>query len=239
MLSRYGFFSLVFALTAISSCGTIDYPELPAAEFEGKLHVVWLGEGDPTSGDGLFVYVPDPVDPLRLRRSNSKASIKEIVPPMMYTDGGSIPRPATLFRGFSPWGYAPAYVIHDWLFVARHCLNDGNSAEIYEDYKYVTFQESAEVIGEAIKALVVQKRVSPNQVAPQIITGVVAGPISYELWTAKGECAGHQVPEDILERAKLGLPGTAVPASGRVAITLESGRTVQITPGNTVATFSF
>ena len=79
----------------------------------------------PDAGSGRFVYVPSPGRPLTFHRRSHDATVRTIVPEMMYTDGGSIPRQAQLFRGFSPWGFAPAYMVHDWIFVARHCLTDG------------------------------------------------------------------------------------------------------------------
>ena len=229
----------VFSLLLPTACGVVDYQDLPAAKFDGTLHVIWVGEGSPNVGDGLFVYVPDPNDPLRLIRENPDASVSEITPPMIYTDGGSIPRPATLFRGLSPWGYGPAYVIHDWLFVARHCLTDGDPDPVYAPYVQMSFHESAEVIAEAIKALINAGRVAPNQIAPQLISGTVAGPISFERWTATGECADHQIPDEVRERARLGTPGIPVPRSGFGSLTLNDGRTIRVSPGDIVATFSF
>ncbi len=230
---------LLALVCLLASCGTVDFDNLPAGEFTGTLHVIWVGEGRPNVGDGLFVYVPDPHDPLRFVRRNPDATITEIVPEMIYTDGGSIPRPVTLFRGFSPWGYAPAYIVHDWLFVARHCLNDGDTGAPYADYAAMEFHESAEIIAEAIKALVAQGRVAPNQVAPRAISGAVAGPISFERWQAVGECDGHRVPPDIAERARLGTPGAAVPRSGFSILRMPDGGVERVTPGQTVATFSF
>ena len=64
--------------------------------------------------DKRFIYVVDPKNPLRFRGSDGR----EIRPGRMFTDGGSIPRLFWSVRGFSPWGYAPAYVMHDWLFIS-------------------------------------------------------------------------------------------------------------------------
>jgi len=111
----------------LAGCASVDpdYASLMAGHFKGSLVVVWVGEGG-GPGDGRFLYVPDPDDPLTFKRNDPKAPGAVIRPGIMYTDGGSIPKIAQAFRGFSPWGYAPAYMIHDWLFVARHCLKDGS-----------------------------------------------------------------------------------------------------------------
>lgn len=183
------FFSLI-----LTSCGVVDYDNTPAGKFSGSLLVMWVGEGGP-SGDGRFVYVPSHNKPLTFTRTEPDASVTTIKPGFMYTDGGSIPRQAQVFKGFSPWGYAPAYMVHDWIFVARHCLNDGTPEPEHQAFAQMTFQESAEVMAEAIKALIKSGRVKPNEVAPRVISGTVAGPISYQRWTIKDACAGDQLSE--------------------------------------------
>ncbi|MEM1341545.1 MAG: hypothetical protein AAGF68_04450 [Pseudomonadota bacterium] len=221
------------ALT-LTSCGTVNFDNLPSGRFEGVLHVVWVGEGDPGAGDGAFIYIPDPVRPLSFIRTNPDATITRITPPALKTDGGSIPRPAQLFNGFSPWGYGPAYIVHDWLFVARHCLSDENPDPVYQPYAAVSFQESADIIAEAIKALIDQERVAPNDIAPRVISGTVAGPISRSIWNETGRCADHQVDEDTLASANLGLPR---PPGLRTLRGLNLP--TDVPAGTTVATFSF
>jgi hypothetical protein len=109
---------------ALSGCATVDYLHTPAGQFKGTAFVMWAGEGN-GSGDGNFLFVPDPRDPLIFTRADPQSLGGVIQPGLMYTDGGSIPKIAQVFNGFSPWGYAPGYMIHDWLFVGRHCLVDG------------------------------------------------------------------------------------------------------------------
>jgi hypothetical protein len=43
----------------------------------------------------------------------------------MYTDGGSIPQPLRAIKVYSPWGYAPAFLVHDWLFAIKQCKRPG------------------------------------------------------------------------------------------------------------------
>jgi hypothetical protein len=105
----------------LTGCITADYLRTPAGHFKGSVFVMWVGEGN-EYGDGNFVFVPDPRDRLRFTRHNPQSHGAVIEPGIMYTDAGSIPKIAQVFKGFSPWGYAPAYMIHDWLFVGRHCL---------------------------------------------------------------------------------------------------------------------
>lgn len=178
----------------LTACGQVDYNAAPEGTFTGALLVMWVGEGT-QSGDGRFVFVPSPNTPLTFTRNNPDASVTTIRPEMMYTDGGSIPRAATLFNGFSPWGYAPAYMVHDWIFVARHCLTDGTPTKAERQVEGMSFIESAEIIAEAIKTLIASERVQPNDVAPRVISGTVAGPISYDRWTVKGACAEDRVSE--------------------------------------------
>ena len=157
------------ALT-LTSCGTVDFDNLPSGRFEGVLHVVWVGEGDPGAGDGAFIYIPDPVRPLSFIRT----------------------------------------------------------------YAAVSFQESADIIAEAIKALIDQERVAPNDIAPRVISGTVAGPISRSIWNETGRCADHQVDEDTLASANLGLPR---PPGLRTLRGLNLP--TDVPAGTTVATFSF
>lgn len=113
----------------LAACGTVDFENTSdRGEFHGSLFVMWVGENETSEGDGRFVFVPSRFDLLRFVRdteANPNATVRIIQPEIMYTDGGSIPRVVQPFRGFSPWGYAPAYMVHDWLFVARRCITDG------------------------------------------------------------------------------------------------------------------
>ncbi|MGD1926589.1 MAG: hypothetical protein ACFB03_20765 [Paracoccaceae bacterium] len=168
----------VSVLVLTTGCGSVDYDALEPAEFSGSVLVLWVGENDGGLGDGKFIYLPVPGDELTLQRRNPDATVSLIKPGAIYTDGGSIPRAAQVFKGFSPWGYAPAYMIHDWLFVAKKCFTDGAATPDEVSIGRMDFIESAEVLGEAIKGLIVAKRVKPNDVAPKLISVAVAGPIS-------------------------------------------------------------
>src|SRR5262245_3406002 len=80
---------------------------------KGTLLIQWDNES-------RFIYLPQAQDGLRFQTRDGR----EVKPGRMYTDGGSIPRVFWSVKGFSPWGYGPAYVLHDWLFHAHRCRND-------------------------------------------------------------------------------------------------------------------
>src|SRR5690349_10192173 len=101
---------LLSLLALLPGCDQIHYARTRPGTLEGKLEVEWIGPDE-------FIFHPDPRTPLKFTRSNGEV----IQPGEMYTDGGSIPYAMRIFRSFSPWGYAPAFIVHDWLFDAHHC----------------------------------------------------------------------------------------------------------------------
>jgi hypothetical protein len=205
-------FAAVAALVALiglslSGCVTVDYLRLPPGHFTGSVFVMWVGEGN-QSGDGNFLFVPDPRDPLIFTRADPQSHGAVIKPGLMYTDGGSIPKIAQVFNGFSPWGYAPAYMIHDWLFVGRHCLVDGEPGSRFDQIRDVDFEDSAAILGEAIQALVVSNQVKPNDVAGQTITGAVDSIVARNLWDERGACAASAVSAKDRAAAEAAIPGS-------------------------------
>lgn len=80
-------------------------------------------------------------------------------------------------------------MVHDWVFLARQCLNDNKPTDEERKVAAMSFQDSADLIAEAIKALIVSGRVKSREIAPRVIAGVVAGPIANRRWTARGACA--------------------------------------------------
>lgn len=198
-----------FALPILlGGCVSIPSGDLPAGRFTGEVFVMWVGEGNST-GDGRFLFVPNPKQPLTFYRQDPAAPGAVVKPSMMYTDGGSIPRIATLFKGLSPWGYAPAYMVHDWLFTARHCLVDGETDQKYLRVKDVTFEDSARILGEAIEGLMAAKQVDPNDLAVTVITAAVDSSVARNLWDAKGACADLQVTPAHKAAADAAIPGSS------------------------------
>lgn len=110
------------------------YKKLGQGKFSGRLALVW-------NGMDSFIFVPDPSFPFTYTTSGGRV----IKPRVMETDGGSIPRILRGLKKFSSWGYAPAFIIHDWLFVAKKC-----QAAPDNDWE---FAETAGVMAEAMKTL--------------------------------------------------------------------------------------
>lgn len=214
-------------LMALSGCITLDYAALVPGTFSGSLFVMWVGEGDQSSGDGRFVFVPDPNDRLTFRRADSRRPGAVIQPGLMYTDGGSIPKIAQMFKGLSPWGYAPAYMIHDWLFTAHHCIVDGEDDDRFSQVRDVTFQDSAVILGESIRGLVEAGSVRRDDVAGSAITAAVNSPVARNLWETPGACARSKVSAEHVAAVEAAMPGASTlskerafrlpPATRRVA----------------------
>jgi len=180
---------LVFAL-ASSGCASLqydrEYDRVKPGELHGKLVVQWI---DPDK----FIFVPDPEEPLSFSRHNQET----ITPGVMYTDGGSIPRPLWSIRNYSPWGYAPAYIIHDWLFEMKHCQLPG-----YEKYDA---DEAALVLAEVMKTMLQKdQKAQPDKLTFYAIYEAVRSPIAQKAWDS-GKC--NRVPTRGGELAPL-LPRT-------------------------------
>lgn len=170
-------------LAALCGCANVNYQSTKAGKFEGELAVVWL-KGTKGSGDGTFVYVPTPNRPLTFIRPDGT----KIEPTMIYTDGGSVPSLARAFNGLTPWNYGPAYIVHDWLFRARQCWTAGKERPEYAVVADMTFEESARIIAESIKALHDSGRVRQDDVSGAAVTAAVTSPFSYQYWTEKNTC---------------------------------------------------
>jgi len=143
--SRYGLVSrplvavcLVIVSVATAGCAGRHYEQTDAGKLEGDLIVEWRKPDN-------FIYLPAADNPLRFTRTSSNNVIQ---PDRMWTDGGSIPRPFWVFRNYSPWGYGPAFIVHDWLFRMQHCEIDG-----HDDYDLET---AAVIMSEVMKTLMEQ-----------------------------------------------------------------------------------
>jgi hypothetical protein len=117
-----------------SGCASYHYSQIIEGELHGKLLVQWYHSDE-------FIFIPDIENPLTFTRHTGES----ITPGKMYTDGGSIPRPLWAIKRYSPWGYAPAFIIHDWLFLMQHCKFIG-----YENYDA---NKAAWIMSEVTKTL--------------------------------------------------------------------------------------
>lgn len=125
---------LLAAMTCIGGCASAHYNNVKTGTLQGRLIVEWYDRDK-------FVFLPDQNNRLRFTRSDGTV----IRPEIMMTDGGSIPRVLWAFKSYSPWGYAPAFIIHDWLFVAHH--------DNHPDYNHYTLQEAGLVMSEVMKTM--------------------------------------------------------------------------------------
>lgn len=188
---RRSFFALLPLVAGLAACSAITYQNQQQykAKLRGEVAVFWLAEGDQDAGDGKFIYVPIRSDPLVLTWIDGKGQWRETRPGIMFTDGGSIPKFAQGFKGYSPWGYAPAYMVHDWVFEARQCVRNGNASE---DQKQavagMNFDDTVRVMAQAIGVLVDRKLVSDKGTAPSGVTAAVGTPIARHLWEVDKTC---------------------------------------------------
>ena len=170
---------LSYLLIAVLLCGCADvrYRETKTGKLKGRLIVQWIDQDE-------FIVRPDKERPLTFTRYNNET----ITPEAMYTDGGSIPRPLWAFRSYSPWGYAPAFIMHDWLFHMKHCQLPG-----YERY---SVEEAARVLSEVMKTIMEDDQ-QGNKLALYSTFEAVRSPIASNLWNS-GKCI--QPPADLEDR---------------------------------------
>jgi hypothetical protein len=159
----------LLALTVAQGAQSADfYDTVSVGTLKGKLTVQWI-EPD------IFLFVPDTDSPLTFTRSNGE----KIVPGRMLTDGGSVPRPLWILRNYSPWGYAPAFVVHDWLFEVHHCQYDG--------FKKYSYKDAASIMSEIMKTMMVLKKVEVDRLTLWSMHAAVASPIAEKQWDS-GKC---------------------------------------------------
>ena len=175
---------ILLASVVLSSCATQTYKDTGFARYSGAVDVRWIK-------NDYFQFLPNSDDPFTLTRPNGKV----IRPGPMYTDGGSIPRFAWGVPGYSPWGYAPAYIIHDWLFEAQHC-------KYARDDEY-TFDDSIAVMAEGLKALMEQSPEVRNYVVFDTVVAAVGSSLAKRLWE-KGECKAPAIRLLNLDQQPLG-----------------------------------
>jgi hypothetical protein len=178
MFNLFRIFRVVVTAGILASCGSIPYEAIKPGGLRGRVLVMWVGYDD-------FVYIPSPAASFTFTTTRTG---KVLQPGLMYTDGGSIPRIAQIFGGFSPWGFGPAYAVHDWIFFGRHCILDGEDGPWFDDVRDVSFDESALILAEAIKTLVDYGQVRENAIAGNAISNAVDSSVARVLWDQKNAC---------------------------------------------------
>lgn len=180
--------AIFMALAGLSGCAEVDFESARAGEFDGAVSVYWLEQSTAGSGSGgRFVYVPVPGFELRFIRP--EGSVPAVIAPgVMYTDGGSIPRVAQAFRGVSPWSYGPVYIVHDWLFAARRCVQDPEATPEQLKTRDMAFQETVDIFVETLKTLERDRRIVARDFSQDTVASAIAGPISRNLWARTDAC---------------------------------------------------
>jgi len=172
---RYGLRASAFiGMLLLTACGTWIHDDVPDGVLDGVVDVQWDSED-------LFVYRRLSGDPLRFKPSFWPKGTR-IEPKDMYTDGGSVPRVFWNLPGLSPWGFGPAYIIHDYIFAVHRCGWDDPLV------KQIKFEESAEILAEVGKALIDRKLIKHD--ALNAIVWAVKTQYARTLWDTPGS------PED-------------------------------------------
>ncbi|MBU2533166.1 MAG: DUF1353 domain-containing protein [Alphaproteobacteria bacterium] len=162
---------ILLALPALymPGCSEINYDKTPQGKLGGKLILEWIDQDK-------FRFISDPEKPLQFVRANNEV----IKPGPMFTDGGSIPGPLRAIKSFSPWGYAPAFIIHDWLFVMKQCKLAG-----YEKWDHL---KAAEVFSEVMKTVMENPKFGgPNKLVHYSMYEAVRSSVAQKYWD-EGKC---------------------------------------------------
>jgi hypothetical protein len=166
---------LALVVVALSPSGCTDwfygrhYDATETGELKGKLVVEWIDQDK-------FLFLPDADNPLVFRRKNNEV----IQPRRMYTDGGSIPSALRAIKSYSPWGYAPAFIVHDWLFVMHQCKVPG-----FENYD---LDKAATIMSEVMKTVMENAKYGgPNKLVHYSMYEAVRSKTAQDYWD-NGKC---------------------------------------------------
>jgi hypothetical protein len=158
-----------YAAFFMSGCSEVNYERTKPGKLQGKLILEWIDQDK-------FRFISDSSKPLRFVRANSEV----IQPGAMFTDGGSIPAPLRAIKSFSPWGYAPAFIIHDWLFVMKQCQLKG-----FEKWDHL---KAAEVFSEVMKTIMENPKFGgPNKLVHYSMYEGVRTKVAKDYWD-NGKC---------------------------------------------------
>lgn len=153
----------------VSGCSDITWQRTSTGQLKGKLVIEWISQDE-------FLFIPDPAQPLTFTRSNNEV----IKPEAMYTDGGTIPVALRAVKSYSPWGYAPAFIIHDWLFTVKQCKLAG--------HEKLSLEDSAAVLAEVVKTVMEDPRFGgPNKLVHYSMYEAVRSTVAKDYWD-NGKC---------------------------------------------------
>ena len=144
-----------------------DYDDFEVGRFEflESIRLRWV---EPN----WFEFLPSADEPFTFVRPSGDP----VVPRRMFTDGGSIPRIAWVKKGLSPWGYAPAYLVHDWEFDLHHCRRTDKS-----------FEDVRDTMMEAIKTLMETRVVPKSKFTFGIVYAGINSGIAKKIWNRNPE----------------------------------------------------
>ncbi len=161
--------SLILSIGFLTGCSDLEYTKTKIGELKGRLVIEWINSD-------TFRFLKHPTDPLRFTRFDGT----KIVPGTMITDGGSIPAALRAVKTYSPWGFGPAFVIHDWLFQMKSCKLPG--------YEKLTFEQSADIMAEVIKTMMENEKYGkPDKLTLYSMHKAVLSSYAKEMWD-KGVC---------------------------------------------------
>jgi len=106
-------------------------------------------------------------------------------------------------------------MIHDWMFVAHHCIVDGVDDRRLDQVRDINFDDSAAIVDEGIRGYVAQRQVQPNDLAGDAITAEVDSSVAKNLWDAPGACAASRVRAEDVAAAEQAIPGSTRLAARR------------------------
>jgi hypothetical protein len=167
---KLSFVFLVLLLT--SACQIFKFRDVLEGRLQGEVVLVWLGDDD-------YVFVPGRNSIQYTTSDNVFIKPDE----MFYTDGGSIPKMIRSLDGFSPWGFTPAYVIHDWLFTLSSCYPEKIKKT------GIDFTKSGTILSEMIKTLMFEGKAKENENVFSAISWGVTTSIAREAWVHPNKCA--------------------------------------------------
>ena len=160
------------ATLLLAACGVWIHDDIPDGDLSGVVTVEWDKQDN-------FIYRPEKGKELSFQPFAWRGTDKRITPKLMYTDGGSVPRVFWNIPGLSPWGFGPAYVIHDYIFAVHRC---GWPDPVVSQIK---FEESAEILAEVGKVLIETGLIKDD--ALNAIIWAVRTQYARNLWDTPGD----------------------------------------------------